>query len=152
MNDADQPWMRRALELAERGRGHVEPNPLVGAVVDALNDFTGAAPQIDHTHIWLRLHQPPNTVDDAYITFRYARNIASGVGFVYNAGDPVLGTTTPAYALLLAAVSRLAGFYDYPRLALMVNTLLNALSFGVIIRLTATLVPGPLRSPDSALV
>ncbi|MCS6853005.1 MAG: bifunctional diaminohydroxyphosphoribosylaminopyrimidine deaminase/5-amino-6-(5-phosphoribosylamino)uracil reductase RibD, partial [Gemmataceae bacterium] len=26
-------WMARALELAERGRGHVEPNPLVGAVV-----------------------------------------------------------------------------------------------------------------------
>ncbi|HEX3314567.1 MAG TPA: bifunctional diaminohydroxyphosphoribosylaminopyrimidine deaminase/5-amino-6-(5-phosphoribosylamino)uracil reductase RibD [Gemmataceae bacterium] len=25
--------MRRALDLAERGRGHVEPNPLVGAVV-----------------------------------------------------------------------------------------------------------------------
>src|SRR5437660_1356709 len=31
MTDSD--WMRRALELAERGRGHVEPNPLVGAVV-----------------------------------------------------------------------------------------------------------------------
>jgi diaminohydroxyphosphoribosylaminopyrimidine deaminase/5-amino-6-(5-phosphoribosylamino)uracil reductase len=29
----DLPWMRRALELAERGRGYVEPNPLVGAVV-----------------------------------------------------------------------------------------------------------------------
>src|SRR3954452_8369762 len=28
-----ESWMRRALELAERGRGHVEPNPLVGAVV-----------------------------------------------------------------------------------------------------------------------
>jgi diaminohydroxyphosphoribosylaminopyrimidine deaminase / 5-amino-6-(5-phosphoribosylamino)uracil reductase len=26
-------FMNRALELAERGRGHVEPNPLVGAVV-----------------------------------------------------------------------------------------------------------------------
>jgi diaminohydroxyphosphoribosylaminopyrimidine deaminase/5-amino-6-(5-phosphoribosylamino)uracil reductase len=26
-------WMRRALELAERGRGRVEPNPLVGAVL-----------------------------------------------------------------------------------------------------------------------
>ena len=26
-------WMRRALELAERGRGAVEPNPLVGAVL-----------------------------------------------------------------------------------------------------------------------
>jgi diaminohydroxyphosphoribosylaminopyrimidine deaminase/5-amino-6-(5-phosphoribosylamino)uracil reductase len=29
----DTQWMHHALELAERGRGHVEPNPLVGAVV-----------------------------------------------------------------------------------------------------------------------
>jgi diaminohydroxyphosphoribosylaminopyrimidine deaminase/5-amino-6-(5-phosphoribosylamino)uracil reductase len=33
MTDADHAWMRRALELAEHGRGSVEPNPLVGAVV-----------------------------------------------------------------------------------------------------------------------
>jgi diaminohydroxyphosphoribosylaminopyrimidine deaminase/5-amino-6-(5-phosphoribosylamino)uracil reductase len=33
MLDSDQQWMSRALELAERGRGYVEPNPLVGAVV-----------------------------------------------------------------------------------------------------------------------
>jgi diaminohydroxyphosphoribosylaminopyrimidine deaminase/5-amino-6-(5-phosphoribosylamino)uracil reductase len=33
MTNPDRPWMLRALELAERGRGHVEPNPLVGAVV-----------------------------------------------------------------------------------------------------------------------
>src|SRR5437588_4329418 len=33
MSDADWQWMRRALELAERGRGFVEPNPLVGAVL-----------------------------------------------------------------------------------------------------------------------
>src|SRR6266849_5272115 len=33
MNGQDAAWMQRALELAERGRGHVEPNPLVGAVV-----------------------------------------------------------------------------------------------------------------------
>src|SRR5437588_4192465 len=33
MSASDWPWMRRALELAERGRGGVEPNPLVGAVV-----------------------------------------------------------------------------------------------------------------------
>src|SRR6516164_8541675 len=33
MSTFQQQWMRRALELAERGRGHVEPNPLVGAVV-----------------------------------------------------------------------------------------------------------------------
>src|SRR6476661_462249 len=30
---SDERWMRRALELAARGRGAVEPNPLVGAVV-----------------------------------------------------------------------------------------------------------------------
>jgi len=33
MNTAERHWMQRALELAERGRGRVEPNPLVGAVV-----------------------------------------------------------------------------------------------------------------------
>ena len=33
MGDSDGRWMRRAFELAERGRGYVEPNPLVGAVV-----------------------------------------------------------------------------------------------------------------------
>jgi len=29
----DRHWMHRALELAAMGRGHVEPNPMVGAVV-----------------------------------------------------------------------------------------------------------------------
>src|SRR5262245_57065762 len=29
----DREWMAQALALAERGRGYVEPNPLVGAVV-----------------------------------------------------------------------------------------------------------------------
>jgi diaminohydroxyphosphoribosylaminopyrimidine deaminase/5-amino-6-(5-phosphoribosylamino)uracil reductase len=33
MHAIDSKWMQRALELAERGRGHVEPNPLVGAVL-----------------------------------------------------------------------------------------------------------------------
>ncbi len=44
--------------------------------------------------------------DDAYITYRYARNLAAGLGFVYNAGEWVLGTTTPLYTLLLAAGAR----------------------------------------------
>ncbi len=29
----DETYMRRALELAEKGRGRVEPNPMVGAVI-----------------------------------------------------------------------------------------------------------------------
>ena len=45
--------------------------------------------------------------DDAYITYRYAENLAAGVGFVYNAGERVLGVTTPLYVLILAALVRL---------------------------------------------
>jgi len=33
MSETHETYMRRALGLAERGRGHVEPNPLVGAVL-----------------------------------------------------------------------------------------------------------------------
>ena len=46
--------------------------------------------------------------DDTYITFRYALNVASGLGFVYNAGEPVLGTTTPLWTLVLSGL-RLLG-------------------------------------------
>lgn len=44
------------------------------------------------------------TADDALITFRYANNLVDGKGFVYNAGEKVLGTTTPLNTLLLAAL------------------------------------------------
>jgi hypothetical protein len=40
--------------------------------------------------------------DDAWITYRYAYNLASGNGLVYNAGERFLGTTAPFYAVLLA--------------------------------------------------
>ncbi|WP_117237100.1 bifunctional diaminohydroxyphosphoribosylaminopyrimidine deaminase/5-amino-6-(5-phosphoribosylamino)uracil reductase RibD [Thermus sediminis] len=33
MRDLDERFLRRALQLAERARGHTHPNPLVGAVV-----------------------------------------------------------------------------------------------------------------------
>lgn len=38
--------------------------------------------------------------DDAFITFRYARNLAAGNGFLYNPGEWVLGTTSPAFGLI----------------------------------------------------
>jgi len=37
----DEAAMRRALELAARGRGFVEPNPMVGAVITADDGFVG---------------------------------------------------------------------------------------------------------------
>ncbi len=45
--------------------------------------------------------------EDAYITFRYAANLAAGEGFVFNLGERVLGTSTPLYTLLLAALASL---------------------------------------------
>ncbi len=50
----------------------------------------------------------PYGVDDQWITFRYAENIAAGRGFVYNLGERVMGTSTPLYTLVLA-VAKLAG-------------------------------------------
>ena len=41
--------------------------------------------------------------DDAFITYRYARNLVEGLGFVYNPGEQILGTTAPGWAFLLAA-------------------------------------------------
>lgn len=42
------------------------------------------------------------SIDDPYITYRYARNLADGVGLVYNPGESVLSTTSPLYAVILA--------------------------------------------------
>ena len=47
--------------------------------------------------------------DDAYITFRYARMLASGQGFVYNPGQAGYGTTTPLLTILLAGWMLLPG-------------------------------------------
>ncbi len=55
----------------------------------------------------------PRTIDDAFITFRYSRNIVSGAGFVYNPGVHTLGTTTPLYTLLMALISAITGHSDF---------------------------------------
>lgn len=50
------------------------------------------------------------TYDDAFITYRYAANLAAGDGLVFNAGaawEPVLGTTTLLYSLAMAGFARL---------------------------------------------
>ncbi|NDJ52188.1 MAG: hypothetical protein GYB68_03770 [Chloroflexi bacterium] len=49
-------------------------------------------------------------LDDSFITYRYARNLAEGAGFVYNSGEWVLSTTNPLYTLLLAGLAHLLPF------------------------------------------
>jgi hypothetical protein len=47
--------------------------------------------------------------DDIYVTYRYAWNLAHGLGFTFNPGERVFGLTDPGVGLLLAGVHRLTG-------------------------------------------
>src|SRR4051794_35154349 len=51
----------------------------------------------------------PQMVDDAYISFRYARNLADGFGLVFNPGEQVEGFSNLLWTLLLTPFAR-AGF------------------------------------------
>lgn len=72
----------------------------------------------------------PRTIDDAFITFRYARNLLDGLGFVYNPGQAVLGTTTPLFTLLLALVALPFGgaAANFPALALGISAVADGLT------------------------
>lgn len=59
------------------------------------------------------------SIDDAYITYRYAYNLLNGAGFVYNPGEAVLSTTAVLYALLLALLGLFRG--DIPLLSSLVS-------------------------------
>ncbi len=95
------------------------------------------------------------TQDDVFITFAYSRNIASGEGFVFNPGERVQGTTTPLYALLMAAVytvtpdllhagNLLSGLFALATAALLVFTLRPMLSRPARGALAITLAASPL--------
>jgi hypothetical protein len=45
----------------------------------------------------------PAQTDDAFISYRYARNLVGGLGLVYNAGERVEGMTNLFWTLLVAA-------------------------------------------------
>lgn len=83
--------------------------------------------------------------DDAFITMRYAANLAGGDGFVYNAGERVLGTTSPLFALLLVPVARVAGAAALPAAAVWWNAgLMLAVALVVVRLLRSFAVAAPL--------
>lgn len=48
-------------------------------------------------------------LDDSWIHFQFARNLAEGHGFAYNPGVPVSGSTAPLWTLLLAGLFKAGG-------------------------------------------
>ncbi len=82
MRDADAASRRRPA-----GKPSLDALALVGLGIAAVG-----------ARLWLG----PFVSDDAYITLRYARNLAAGAGFTYNPPAHVLGTSSPLFALLMA--------------------------------------------------
>jgi hypothetical protein len=85
----------------------------------------------------VRLVPGPRTIDDAYITFRYARNLLDGHGLVFNPGEAVLGTTTPLFALVLSALGLPLGGSEapFPVMALLVSAMADAVTALLLIRM-----------------
>ncbi|NDJ35490.1 MAG: hypothetical protein GYB64_12555 [Chloroflexi bacterium] len=82
--------------------------------------------------ITVRLIPGLRIVDDAYITYRYAVNVATGVGFVYNAGEYVLGTTTPLYTMLLALLGWPFQAEAYPTISVIVNAVADGIGVTIL--------------------
>lgn len=87
----------------------------------------------------------PRLYDDAYITLRYAAHLAGGDGLVYNTGERVLGTSAPAWAVLLGLVGRLAGPERLP-LAVFVLGAAALVATSVLTYLLLRALSGPLAA------
>lgn len=79
--------------------------------------------------IWFRVYTDIR-LEDALITYRYARQLAVGHGFVFNTDERVLGTTTPVLTLALGLIGAIAGV-DWIPLASNLLMMLAAAGAGV---------------------
>ncbi len=68
--------------------------------------------------------------DDAFITYRYAYNLASGNGLVYNIGEYILGTTSPLFAIILSLFFKIG--LPMPDSAVILNILFDSLTVFII--------------------
>ena len=84
--------------------------------------------------------RPPLGIDDAYIFFVYARNLADGHGFVYNVGgESVEGFTSLLWTLICALAFRITS--KPLELLLALNIALVALSASVVVLTVRALAP-----------
>jgi len=90
------------------------------------------------------IHLLNATTDDAFITFRYARNEASGEGLVFNPGERVEGYSNFLFAQILSFLiaSGLAGFPHGLLIWAKALGLLSGLLCVVVVQRTASLI-GP---------
>ncbi len=77
----------------------------------------------------------PYTMDDSYITFRYARNLAAGHGLVFNPGEQprAEGITSPLYAILLSLAPTSIELPTVSKWVGALSVILTALFIGLLI-------------------
>lgn len=75
--------------------------PSLGEMADPRAPFLIPALLLIMSRIALSLYVP-FAAEDAYITFRYARNFANGFGLVFNPGEHVFGFSSPLWTLWTA--------------------------------------------------
>lgn len=91
----------------------------------------------------------PFCMDDVFISLRYARNLANGLGPVFNAGEHVEGFSNPAFVMLVALLGRLGMPYLLTSKAV---GLVAALGATTIVYLTVSRVAGTRRALVAALL
>jgi arabinofuranosyltransferase len=94
------------------------------------------------------------TYDDAFISFRYAENLAHGRGLVFNVGERVEGYSNFLWTLMMALPARLgADHFEFGMLlaAKVLGALLTLATLGLLLR-TALLVDPVQKGPQTTLV
>lgn len=81
------------------------------------------------TVVWF---PPALAVDDAFITFRYAENLAAGEGFRYNATESILDAR-PLFTALLAVIARIGGGSAIDAAVILQFVSVLALSFACVV-------------------
>ncbi|MBI5788512.1 MAG: hypothetical protein HZA78_06645 [Candidatus Schekmanbacteria bacterium] len=102
--------------------------------------------------IVLQLYGGPHPGDDAYITYRYVKNLLNGNGFVYNPGESVLGTTTPLYTMILAVLTFPFGLKYLLWISLLFNITCNLASLYFLRQIGKKLLPDNDLLLNSALL
>ncbi|MBA3738018.1 MAG: bifunctional diaminohydroxyphosphoribosylaminopyrimidine deaminase/5-amino-6-(5-phosphoribosylamino)uracil reductase RibD [Actinobacteria bacterium] len=133
----DEPFMRRALELAERGLGLTAPNPLVGAVVVADGDIVGEG--------W---HRGPGTPHAEAMALSEAAGRARGAT-LYVTLEPCahFGRTPPcASAVVGAGIARVVAAARDP------NPLVDGRGFGFLLEAGVDVRAGVLARRGTRLI
>ena len=89
--------------------------------------------------------------DDAYISYRYAQNLARGHGLVFNPGERVEGYSNLLYVLLLAPFCRVAGPDTLYPISVALNLVFAAGAWALFARLAAGRLP-PARANTAGLL